>query len=313
MNRIDAVFKRLKQEQKTAFIGFLTAGDPDIPTCMECVKQLEQNGCDIIEIGIPFSDPIAEGPVIQEASLRALQNDITTETVMRMVSNIREFSQIPLVFLLYYNQIFKYGANRFLRESEAAGIDALIIPDLPMEHREELKPLADAHHIQLISLVTPVSSVRKKSIAEQSEGFLYCVTSLGVTGERTEFQADLKAFLRAFRLQQYAKGTWLRYFHSTADYRDEVLCGRCDCRQCHCAADRATGEAGNHAGRDRQLCENTCGCGTCLERDNASFFCTDCNERFTTSTDVPPIPATFFSSRKPAASLPCRNDFSAKH
>ena len=84
MNRIDAVFKRLKQEQKTAFIGFLTAGDPDIPTCMECVKQLEQNGCDIIEIGIPFSDPIAEGPVIQEASLRALQNDITTETVMRM-------------------------------------------------------------------------------------------------------------------------------------------------------------------------------------------------------------------------------------
>lgn len=87
MNRIDAVFKRLKQEQKTAFIGFLTAGDPDIPTCMECVKQLEQNSCDIIEIGIPFSDPIAEGPVIQEASLRALQNDITTETVMRMVSN----------------------------------------------------------------------------------------------------------------------------------------------------------------------------------------------------------------------------------
>ena len=172
MNRIDAVFKRLKQEQKTAFIGFLTAGDPDIPTCMECVKQLEQNSCDIIEIGIPFSDPIAEGPVIQEASLRALQNDITTETVMRMVSNIREFSQIPLVFLLYYNQIFKYGASRFLRESEAAGIDALIIPDLPMEHREELKPLADAHHIQLISLVTPVSSVRKKSIAEQSEGFL---------------------------------------------------------------------------------------------------------------------------------------------
>ena len=118
---------------------------------------------------------------------------------------------------------------------------------------------------------------------------------------------------RAFRLQRYAKGTWLRYFHSTADYRDEVLCGRCDCRQCHCAADRATGEAGNHAGRDRQLCENTCGCGTCLERDNASFFCTDCNERFTTSTDVPPIPATFFSSRKPAASLPCRDDFSAKH
>ena len=97
MNRIDAVFKRLKQEQKTAFIGFLTAGDPDIPTCMECVKQLEQNSCDIIEIGIPFSDPIAEGPVIQEASLRALQNDITTETVMRMVSNIREFSQIPPV------------------------------------------------------------------------------------------------------------------------------------------------------------------------------------------------------------------------
>lgn len=195
MNRIDNTFNRLKQERKTAFIGFLTAGDPDIETCISCVKQLESNGCDIIEIGIPFSDPIAEGPVIQEASLRALQNEITTDDVMRMVSRIREFSQIPLVFLLYYNQIFKYGADCFLKECEAAGIDALIIPDLPMEHREELKPLADACQIQLISLVTPVSSKRKKTIAEHSEGFLYCVTSLGVTGERHEFKADLKAFL----------------------------------------------------------------------------------------------------------------------
>ena len=231
MNRIDAVFKKLKQEQKTAFIGFLTAGDPDIATCIDCVKQLESNGCDIIEIGIPFSDPIAEGPVIQEASLRALQHDITTGTVLNMMSNIREFSQIPLVFLLYYNQIFKYGAENFLRESEAAGIDALIIPDLPMEHRKELKPLADAYHIQLISLVTPVSNTRKKSIAEQSEGFLYCVTSLGVTGARKEFQTDLQAFLKelsAYSDTPKALGFGIstpQQINETKTYADGVIVG----------------------------------------------------------------------------------------
>ena len=237
MNRIDKTFAKLKQEQKTAFIGFLTAGDPDMDTCMECVRELEKNGCDIIEIGIPFSDPIAEGPVIQEASLRALKNNITTTDVMHMVSKIREFSQIPLVFLLYYNQIFKYGAERFLKESEQAGIDALIIPDLPMEHRDEIKPLADACHIQLISLVTPISNKRKKQIAQESEGFLYCVTSLGVTGERSVFQADLKAFLH--ELSTYSNTPKALGFGISTpeqitemkDYADGVIVGSAIVRQ----------------------------------------------------------------------------------
>lgn len=195
MSRIDTVFKRLKQEQKTAFIGFLTAGDPDLETCRSCISQMEENGCDIIEIGIPFSDPIAEGPVIQEASLRALRFDITTDDIMEMVKEVRKTSQVPLVYLLYYNQIFKYGTKRFLKACYEAGIDGLIIPDLPYEHQDELRPLAQQYDIDIISLVTPVSSSRKEMIAKESKGFLYCVTSLGVTGERNEFHTDLKAFL----------------------------------------------------------------------------------------------------------------------
>lgn len=195
MNRIDSTFQRLKQEQKTAFIGFLTAGDPDIETCCDCIRLLAENGCDIIEIGIPFSDPIAEGPVIQEASLRALQHDISTDDVMDMVMRIRGEIQVPLVYLLYYNQIYKYGSEAFLKACHRAGIDGLIIPDLPYEHQDELRPIAEQYGIHIISLVTPVSSQRKEMITQASKGFLYCVTSLGVTGERSNFKTDLKAFI----------------------------------------------------------------------------------------------------------------------
>lgn len=196
MNRIEQTFENLKQQQKTAFIGFLTAGDPNIEISKACVLELDKNGCDIIEIGIPFSDPAAEGPVIQEASLRALQHNITTDNVLAMVRDLRNECKAPLVFLLYYNQIFKYGIEPFLVECEKAGIDGLIIPDLPYEHREELLPFTQAHHIQLISLVTPISERRKEMIAKNSEGFLYCVTSLGVTGERSTFEMDLRAFIK---------------------------------------------------------------------------------------------------------------------
>lgn len=202
MNRIDQTFQRLKKEQKTAFIGFLTAGDPDLSTSKACLLELDKNGCDIIEIGIPFSDPAAEGPVIQEASLRALRHHITTDDVFTMVQEIREECEAPLVFLLYYNQIFKYGTEKFLIACERIGIDGLIVPDLPFEHRAELLPQTQAHHIQLISLVTPISEKRKEMIAKNSEGFLYCVTSLGVTGERSTFDMDLKAFIE--ELQTYS-------------------------------------------------------------------------------------------------------------
>ena len=195
MNRINETFLRLQKEQKTAFIGFLTAGDPDMQTSIACFMEMEKNGCDIIEIGIPFSDPMAEGPVIQEASMRALAHHIQTDDVMNMVKAVRQQSQVPLVYLLYYNQIYTYGAERFLKASAEAGIDALIVPDLPYEHQKELRPIAKQYGIILISMITPASSKRKEMIASCSEGFLYCVTSLGVTGERHSFTTDLKAYM----------------------------------------------------------------------------------------------------------------------
>lgn len=202
MNRIDRKMKELKAQQKTAFIGFLTAGDPDIETCLSCLAQMEENGCDIIEIGLPFSDPIAEGPIIQAANLRALSHNITTDDVMDMVKTYRKTSDIPLLYLLYFNQIFTYGAQNFINACADAGIDGLIIPDLPFEHRDELLPIAEAKNIELISLVTPVSAKRKQQITKDSKGFLYCVTSLGVTGERSEFTIDLQAFIE--ELNQYS-------------------------------------------------------------------------------------------------------------
>lgn len=195
MNRLTKTFQRLKQEQKKAFIGFLTAGDPTIETSIACALTMERNGCDIIEVGVPFSDPMAEGPIIQAASERALLHHIKTDDVMNMIRTLRKQTQLPLVYLLYFNQLYTYGIERFLQESANAGIDALIIPDLPYEHQEEVKPLAKRYGIILISLITPASSKRKEQIAKESEGFLYCVTSLGVTGERDHFSTDLKAYI----------------------------------------------------------------------------------------------------------------------
>ena len=195
MNRIDKTFQALKKKQQTAFIGFLTAGDPDLNTTKECIFEMEKNGCDLIEIGIPFSDPCAEGPIIQQASLRALQNDISCDAIMDMVKEVRKSLQLPLIYMLYYNQIFKYGCERFINACAACGIDALIICDLPFEHQDELTSIAHKKGIYLISLVTPASGKRKKMITQQAKGFLYCVTSMGVTGVREQFHMDLKAFI----------------------------------------------------------------------------------------------------------------------
>ena len=195
MNRIDQTFQSLKEMQQTAFIGFLTAGDPDIPTCKQCLQIMQEHGCDMIEIGIPFSDPIAEGPVVQEANIRALSNHITTDHVFQMIGDMRSQLHVPLVCFLYYNQIFKYGIDAFLKKSADAGIDALIIPDLPYEHHEEVKPLAKQYGIQLISLITPVSNKRKEMISKNSEGFLYCIPSMR-TREGHSFQEELAHFMK---------------------------------------------------------------------------------------------------------------------
>lgn len=200
MNRIAETFKALKRSSSTAFIGFLTAGDPDLKTCKKLLLEMAHNGCDVIEIGVPFSDPIAEGPMIQAASLRALQHGICSDDIMNMVKELRDQILQPLLYLLYYNQIFKYGIEEFFCACQKSGIDGVIVPDLPYEHQAEITSIAKAHEVQVISLVTPISAKRKERIAKASEGFLYCVTSLGVTGERSQFTSDLQSFIQELNL-----------------------------------------------------------------------------------------------------------------
>lgn len=195
MNRIDEKFIELQEVNKTAFIGYVTLGDPNTEISIQLVKEMANCGCDIIELGLPFSDPIAEGPVIQAANLRALENGMNTSKAMEIVKEIRKNVNLPLVYLLYYNQIFKYGIERFFVESKDAGIDGVIIADLPYEHVFEVEEIAAKYDIHIISLVTTVSKDRKEMIARKSKGFLYCVTSVGVTGQRDLIDVNLRPFI----------------------------------------------------------------------------------------------------------------------
>lgn len=195
MNRIEKTFLELKG--KTAFIGFVTLGDPLIEKSKEIIKTMACSGCDIIELGLPFSDPCAEGEVIQKANIRALNAGMNTVKAMQMVKELRQEVKTPFVYLLYYNQIFRYGIEKFLKECASSGIDGLIIPDLPYEHFDEIEPLCKHYQIEIISLVTPISGKRENRIASKAKGFLYCVTSLGVTGVRNEFEMNLKAFMES--------------------------------------------------------------------------------------------------------------------
>jgi len=188
MTRISNAFKNGK-----AFIGFLTAGDPNLEATEKLVLEMERCGADIVEIGIPFSDPIAEGPVIQEANLRALASGTTPNKIFDLVKKIREKSQIPLVFLTYLNPVFKYGYNNFFAKCKEVGVDGIIIPDLPFEEQAEVHEFTAKHGIDLVSLVAPTSEARIKKIAAAAEGYLYVVSSLGVTGIRSEIKTDLKS------------------------------------------------------------------------------------------------------------------------
>ncbi len=178
-------------ENKKAFIAFLTAGDPDLETTEKLIYSMAENGVDLIEIGIPFSDPIAEGTVIQEADLRALENGTTTEKIFDMVERIRPNVSIPLVFMTYCNVIFGYGTDRFVQRCQQIGIDGLIVPDVPYEEKAELQPYCKKYGLELVSLVAPTSKDRIKKIAADAEGFLYIVSSLGVTGVRSEIKTDI--------------------------------------------------------------------------------------------------------------------------
>ena len=186
-------------ENKKAFIAFITCGDPDLETTVEVVKEAVKNGADLIELGIPFSDPTAEGPTIQGANLRALTGGVTTDKIFDMVKELRKDVSVPMVFMTYANVVFSYGAERFMKTCSEIGIDGIILPDLPYEEKEEFHPVCAKYGVDLISLIAPTSENRIARIAKDAEGFIYVVSSLGVTGTRSEIKTDLESIVRAIR------------------------------------------------------------------------------------------------------------------
>ena len=178
-----------------AFIPFITCGDPDLETTAKLIPAMAEAGADLIEIGIPFSDPTAEGPVIQDGTLRALSAGCTTDKVFELVREVRKTVTIPLVFMTYANVVYSYGAERFLKTAAEAGIQGLILPDVPYEEKAEFDPLCKQYGIDLISMIAPTSHERIRMIASEASGFVYCVSSLGVTGVRSEITTDIGAMV----------------------------------------------------------------------------------------------------------------------
>ena len=194
MNRIAEAFQKEK-----VFIPFITCGDPDLKTTGKVVRAAVANGAGLIELGIPFSDPTAEGPVIQGANLRALSGGVTTDKIFDFVRELRKDVEIPLVFMTYANVVFSYGAERFLKICQEIGIDGIILPDVPFEEKGEFGELCRMYGVVLISMIAPTSENRIAMIAEEAEGFLYIVSSLGVTGVRSEIKTDLSSILKVVR------------------------------------------------------------------------------------------------------------------
>ncbi|MCM1303105.1 MAG: tryptophan synthase subunit alpha [Lachnospiraceae bacterium] len=181
------------------FIAFITAGDPTADNTVNCILEMERAGADLIEIGIPFSDPTAEGVVIQEANIRALKGGMTTDGAFEIVRRVREKSQIPLAFMTYANPVFHYGYEKFFIKCEELGVDAIIIPDLPFEEKREMEEPANAHNVALVSMIAPTSESRIQAIASEAKGFIYVVSSLGVTGVRSEIRTDVGAIVESIR------------------------------------------------------------------------------------------------------------------
>ena len=194
MNRIKQAF-----ENKKAFIPFITCGDPDIETTEKIIMAAEENGADLIELGIPFSDPTAEGAVIQAANIRALKGGITTDKVFDMVKRLRERVKVPLVIMTYANVVFSYGAERFMSTCAQVGIDGVILPDLPFEEKDEFAPVSKKYGVALISLIAPTSHQRIAMIAKEAEGFMYIVSRLGVTGVRSGIKTDIASIVKVVR------------------------------------------------------------------------------------------------------------------
>lgn len=195
-NKLKKVFDT---PNKKAFIAFLTAGDPDAESTVKYILEMERAGADLIEIGIPFSDPTAEGVVIQEANIRALGGGMTTDGAFEIVRKVRETSQIPLAFMTYVNPVFHYGYDAFFQRCEELGVDAIILPDLPYEEKSEVESIAASHQVSLISMIAPTSESRIRAIASEAEGFIYVVSSMGVTGVRSEIKTDLGSIIGNIR------------------------------------------------------------------------------------------------------------------
>lgn len=182
-----------------AFVAFITCGDPDLETTAKAVRAMAEGGADLIELGIPFSDPTAEGPVIQSANVRALSAGTTTDKIFEMVKKLRNDVKIPMVFMTYANVVFSYGTERFAEMCAQVGMDGVILPDVPYEEKEEFAPIFEAHGLELVSLIAPTSADRIAMIAKEAKGFIYVVSSLGVTGVRSEITTDIGALTEQIR------------------------------------------------------------------------------------------------------------------
>lgn len=194
MSRTAEAFKKGK-----AFIPFITCGDPNLEVTAEIVREMEKNGADLIELGIPFSDPTAEGPVIQQASLRALEGGVTTDKIFEMVTELRRDVTVPMVFMTYANVVFSYGAEKFIGKCAEIGIDGLILPDIPYEEKGEFDDICKKYDVDLISLIAPTSENRAAMIAKEASGFIYIVSSLGVTGERKKITTNIDSLVKIIR------------------------------------------------------------------------------------------------------------------
>ncbi|MGH0052762.1 MAG: tryptophan synthase subunit alpha [Sphaerochaetaceae bacterium] len=217
--------------ENKAFIPFVTCGDPDISLTEDLVLAMEEAGADLIELGLPFSDPIAEGPVIQQADERALASGFKVEQLFSLVTRLRSHTEIPLVCMTYLNPVYRYQKERFLVSAKQAGLDGLIIPDLPFEEQDEIKGSCQANAITLISMIAPTSEKRIIAVSQQSEGFLYCVSSLGVTGMRDNLNdraKEMVALAKASCDTPCAVGFGIHtpeQAHHIADYADGIIVG----------------------------------------------------------------------------------------
>ena len=200
MNRMDATFERLKRENRTALIPFLTVGDPSVELTLDIIAEVEAAGADIVELGVPYSDPLADGPVIQRASQRALKGHVTIRTCMETALRARKAgSELPFILFTYYNPVLQMGLDFFFEEVIAHDISGLIIPDLPIEESGEIRKRAKEAGVHLIPLVAPTSHERISKIVSDADGFIYCVSSLGVTGERTDFYSGVNEFIETVK------------------------------------------------------------------------------------------------------------------